>query len=243
MAEGAVPNPNLGLAMSRHEFSIAVRLWLGITLFPAHPSAVRCKCGQLIDGFGDHLLGCRQIHLPSKRHDALRDVIFNALLVDDKGTLKEQRFSSDTSDRPGDVFHPNFLTGRPAYFDITVRNSFQPKFVSSSATAAGAAGLAGEMEKDAKYDVLVSASDALFYPLAVESFGAWTPASLDCLRTIATKTITSNNIPFSQAYSNLMQQLSVNLWKFNARMIESRLLLDSDDCFWDLPVMSVSVLL
>ena len=93
------------------------------------------------------------------------------------------------------------------------------------------------------YDVLVSASDALFYPLAVESFGPWTPASLDCLRTIATKTITSNNIPFSQAYSNLMQQLSVNLWKFNARMIESRLLLDSDDCFWDLPVMSVSVLL
>ena len=168
----AVPNPNLGLAMSRHEFSIAVRLLLGITLFPAHPSAVRCKCGQLIDGFGDHLLGCRQIHLRSKCHDALRDVIFNALLVDDKGTLKEQRFSSDTSDRPGDVFHPNFLTGRPAYFDITVRNSFQPKFVSSSATAAGAAGLAGEMEKDAKYDVLVSASDALFYPLAVESFGA-----------------------------------------------------------------------
>ena len=60
---------------------------------------------------------------------------------------------------------------------------------------------------------------------------------------IATKTITSNNIPFSQAYSNLMQQLSVNLWKFNTRMIESRLLLDSDDCFWDLPIMSVSVLL
>ena len=96
---------------------------------------------------------------------------------------------------------------------------------------------------DHKHDVLVSASDALFYPLAVESFGDWTPASLDSLRTIATKTITSNNIPFSQAYSNLMQQLSVNLWKLNARMIESKLLLDSDDCFWDLPVISVSVLL
>ena len=131
------------------------------------------------------------------------------------------------------------MNGLPAYFDITVRNSFQPKFVSSSATAAGAAGLAGEMEEDAKYDVLVSASDALFYPLAIES----SPASLDSLRTIATKTIMSNNIPFSQPYSNLMQQLKVNLWKFNVRMIESRLLLDSEDCFWDLPVMSVSVLL
>ena len=55
----AIPNPNLGLAMSRHEFTVALRLRLGIPLFPSHPNAVRCPCGQLIDKFGDHLLCCR----------------------------------------------------------------------------------------------------------------------------------------------------------------------------------------
>ena len=40
----------------------------------------------------------------------------------------------------------------------------------------------------------------------------------------------------------LMQQLSVNLWKFNARMIQSRLMLDADVIAWDLPVLSVSSL-
>ena len=66
--------------MTRHEFCVAVRLWLGITLSPLHPSAVSCKCGQLIDSFGDHL-GCHQTNLWSKCHNTLRDVIFNALLM------------------------------------------------------------------------------------------------------------------------------------------------------------------
>ena len=56
----AIPNPNLGLAMSRHEFTVALRLRLGIPLFPSRPNAVRCPSGQLIDKFGDHLLGCRK---------------------------------------------------------------------------------------------------------------------------------------------------------------------------------------
>ena len=43
------------------QFQVAVRLWLGITLFPVHPCAVRRKCCQLIDSFDDHLLGWRHI--------------------------------------------------------------------------------------------------------------------------------------------------------------------------------------
>ena len=97
----------------------------------------------MIDSFGDHLLGCLRTNLRSKHHDALRDIISNALLIDDKGSSKEQRFSSCTCDRPVDIFH-----SRPAYCDIPVRNSFEPKFVSSVATVAVAAGLAVEIDKD-----------------------------------------------------------------------------------------------
>ena len=82
----AITDPNLGLAMSRHEFTIAVHLWLGLPLYSSPPNAVRYICGQVLDKFGDHLLGCRKISLRSRRHDALRDVIFQALLVHDKGT-------------------------------------------------------------------------------------------------------------------------------------------------------------
>ena len=69
--------------MALHEFVVAIKLWLGISIFPAHPKPIRCACGSTIDAFGDHMLGCGHGHLRSKRHDALRDIVYHALLVDD----------------------------------------------------------------------------------------------------------------------------------------------------------------
>ena len=63
--------------------------------------------------------------------------------------------------------------------------------------------------------------------------------SLNTLKTIASKTVSVNSIPFSQSLNNLLQQWSVNLWSYNARMILSRLLLDNNDInfsLWDLLV-------
>ena len=158
----------------------------------------------------------------------MRDTIYNALLIDE--TLLEQRFSSQNNNRPGDVYHSNFLFERPAYFDliITIRNTVQLKFVANSANSAGSAAAAGELLEDLKYEEAVADSGALFFPLSVETYGCWTPASLDTIKTISSKVVTATSIPFTQAYSNLVQQLSVNLWKFNARMIQSRLMLDAD---------------
>ena len=67
----AIPNSNLGLAMSRHEFVPAVRMWLGIRLFPSPPQSLQCTCEQNMDEFGDHLLGCAHGPIRIKRHDAL----------------------------------------------------------------------------------------------------------------------------------------------------------------------------
>ena len=53
----AIPQPSLGLALSSHDFIIALRIWLGVPLFPLSPL---CTCLSVIDQFGNHLLdlGC-----------------------------------------------------------------------------------------------------------------------------------------------------------------------------------------
>ena len=149
---------------------------------------------------------------------------------------KEQRTGGqDSSHRPGDIYHPDFINGNPAFFEITVRNSLQPRYVVSSATSAGTAALAGEAEKDERHEEDVVSSGGLFFPLAVETLGYWTPSSLKTLKTIASKT-TCNTTSLSQAFSNLMQQLSVKLWVYNARLVHGCLQLHScNDSFWDLP--------
>ena len=48
-----------GQSLTRQkEFTISLRFWLGIPLFPSNLGSKRCFCGQILDQFGDHLLGC-----------------------------------------------------------------------------------------------------------------------------------------------------------------------------------------
>ena len=166
----AIPIRNLGLVMPSREFRFALRFRLGISMFPSPSDAKRSACGAIIDGSGDHLLGCNQAeNLRTKRHNALCDVLFNALLVDDSRCRREMRCDSTSVARPGDIFHLDFERGLPTYFDLTVRNSLQPAYLIKAATCAGAAAEAGELEKDQRHDSLVSSAGSIFYPIVVES--------------------------------------------------------------------------
>ena len=93
-----------------------------------------------------------------RRHDALCDVIYHALLQDNTGCRKEQRCAGSRLDRPGDVFHPDFVHGKPAFFDVTVRCPLQESLLGRSAVLAGVAAAKGEEDKDAHHDELVQAA-------------------------------------------------------------------------------------
>ena len=230
----AIPNFNLGLAMTPQEFVIALRIRLGLSLFPFPPAFTRCFCGHAIDPFADHILSCGTGPLRSKRHDALCDVLHHTLLIDNSSCRREQRCLSDDNSRPGDLYHPDFHLGRPAYFDITVRNSLLPQFLINSSLQAGAAAASGELEKDSKYLEAVESAHCLFYPLVIETLGTWSPSSLETLKTIARRTTLSTGSSTSNAVRHLHQQLSVRLWQFNARMVLERLLLyKKDTSFWE----------
>ena len=218
--------------MSRHEFVLALRLWLGVPVFP---TPVRCPCGQMVDRFGDHLLGCGHGPLRIRRHDALREIVYHALLNDHRGVRMEQRCLADRRDRPGDVYHPSFLNGRPAYFDLTVRNTLQPAFLARGAHVAGIAADAGVAAKDVTHADVVTSVGGDFFPLVVESFGVWAPTSLETLRIIASRATTYSGLPAHRGLSNIVQQLSIVLWAFNARMIRGQMAFQEDVPGWDLP--------
>ena len=55
-------------------------------------------------------------------------------------------------------------------------------YITKSATVAGLAAMAGEEEKDLRYDNEVTADGGNCYPLVVESFGYWMPSSLESLK-------------------------------------------------------------
>ena len=119
--------------------------------------------------------------------------------------------------------------GRPAYFDLSVRCTTQPVFISSAASQAGVAAAAGEEAKDNRYLDSVTTDGGDFIPLVCESFGVWSPFALSTLFTIADRTTVKSGLSRKLARRQLLQTLSVTLWKYNAKMVLRYYSLCSED--------------
>ena len=130
-------------------------------------------------------------------------------MMDNAGVRREQTCSAQSNSRPGDIYHPDFLHGKPAYFEVSVRNSFHLAYTVKSAIQPGSAAEAGEIEKDSRHDSDVSSCGG--YPLVIETFGIWSPQSLETLKIIARKCSIMSSISISKATSNLHELLSVRL--------------------------------
>jgi len=150
-----------GLVIPGPEFVFGLHIWLGVSLFPLSPL---CTCLSTIDNFGDHLLGCSQGPMRIRRHDALVNIVYNALAQDHPGVLKEQRASYGDGLHPGDVFHPDYQHGRPAYFNISVCSTTQPSLFPPLLHVL----VGGEVAKDKIHLAAVEKVGSDFIPLVVE---------------------------------------------------------------------------
>ena len=108
-------------------------------------------------------------------------------------------------------------------------NSFTSQHVNNCASRAGAAAHAGVIEKDDRHDSMVTLSGGLFYPIVVETFGTWSPYSLEVIKTIARKMSLVSSLLISKIVCNIHEQLSVRLWQYNAKMVLDKLHLAYSD--------------
>ena len=117
------------------------------------------------------------------------------------------------------MYHPDFQCGCPAFSDLSVHSSTQPSYISSASTCAGVAAAAGELAKDLRHQNAVEETGCELIPLVVETFGLWSPFTLQILETIAERTTARSGASAKLARKHLLQQLFVSLWTNNAGMI------------------------
>ena len=63
----AIPSVSLGLTMSRQELVSTLWYWLGIPEF-ASTDSIRYSCGNVVDCFGNHPLGCGHGPIRIRQH-------------------------------------------------------------------------------------------------------------------------------------------------------------------------------
>ena len=191
-----------------------------------------------VDRFGDHLLGCGHGPMRIRRHDALCDIVFHhaALLQDNSGCRRGSSVVAVLWIALGMFTTLTFcMVSQLISMLLCMRNPLQDSLLSQSAVTAGVCRIAGaRWRRNARHEEAVFGAGGIFIPLAVETLGLWSPASLSVLRDIALRTTTRSGAGIALACCHFIEQLSVCLWRHNSRMFLHHFSLFPVSPLWEL---------
>ena len=199
----AFPCRALGLWMPSREFIVSAKLSLGVIGDQDTKALRRTGLGM----YG--------------RHNAIRDVIFEAGKAAQLRPRKETAVDA-SSQRPADVFFPDWSRGRPLAVDVTVSH-FSQISTQLNADLAGSsserAALAKVAAKERLYGDHCAAQGVDFLAAAVCSYGGWLPDGVEFIRRLAACLAETSGQDRSMVTANLWQRLSIALWRGNASMV------------------------
>ena len=113
-----LPSRALRTDISDAEYRLLLRWWLGLPLLPLMKTLPGCPlCGEAVDPFGDHFVCCTK-NGNTRRHNALRDALFDVLLSGSIPAAKEVTVANGR--RPADILLIAWERGRHVAMDLTV---------------------------------------------------------------------------------------------------------------------------
>ena len=217
----APPIPALGLALESSEFRISLCRQLRMPLFNESFRCPICTTSML-DTYGDHALVCSTSGDVIARHNAVRDFLYTlAKVAGLSPKLEPSRLLTESSHRPGDIYIPNWSTGRPLALDVTIASPLQSSLLPAAAETAGVAAKRAEERKIVAFGNLTSDSSILFAPFAVESSGGLGNSAKKIFKELSTRYADRHFNDRTTSMTQLKQRLSVMVHKYYANMIIS----------------------
>ena len=200
------------------------------------PSAVSCNCGQYgaLDKKGQHLLNCIKDDGRHTTHNTLVGAFAQmcnhagiANKVEPQNVFVYQQ--EPTGKRPDIKISPGQLGPRGYLLDVTVTSPSSGRNGPNAAgqsralcTTPGWALKRAEDKKKTKYTELCRQNDFNFLPLAIESTGMLSKATIDLVQKISDKASEIHKIPSHVLFNYHMNHLSVLLQKMTAQAMLRR---------------------
>ena len=199
----AFPCRALGLWMPSREFIVSAKLRLGV---------INNQDTKALRQTGLGMYG---------RHNAIRDIIFEVGKAAQLCPRKEAAIDA-TSQRPADVFFPDWSRGRPLAVDVTVSHFSQASTQQNAdltCSSSERAALAKVAAKERLYGDHCATQNVDFLAAAVCSYGGWLPDGVEFIRRLAACLAESSGQDRSLVTANLWQRLSIALWRGNASIV------------------------
>ena len=131
-----IPSPALGLHLRPPEFITSVKYMLGMKIFLRDGPCTACS--QPSDAKGNHTVSCGYQGERIRRHNHLRDALFNTAVQACLGPSREDRAILPGSDnRPADLLFPHWSDGKDEAIDVKVVNPLQAAHIRGVATTPG----------------------------------------------------------------------------------------------------------
>ena len=167
------------------------------------------------------------------RHNALRNLLFQKFSVagfrpelDKPGLLLPANPDDALQNerRPADIHVPSWGDGLPVAFDFAVTAPQRQESIRQASTEALAAAHLYEARKCAHLGTqrLCSELGITFYPLVVETTGAWSENATVALKSLSRALSLRSGRRWSEEYSAILQGASVCIRRQNARAVMRR---------------------
>jgi hypothetical protein len=205
------------------EWSTSMKRWLGIPIFNQDHLCATCQ-NQVMDIYGHHACVCPVKGDRIKRHNIIRDLVNDFCFSAAWGPIKEKMFLfPGSSERPADVFIPNFSGGKNLFLDVAITCPLQHKYVVDAAQTPGFScnNYADEV-KSKNFQSRVQEEDALYLPAVLESFGGFSRDLPDFFNKLIKSISLRCNDTKSSISKHFYETISCALMKSIARSITSR---------------------
>ena len=209
----ALPSTNFGNLLDNDSLRIAVALRLGATICLPH----RCgHCGDPVGSSGIHGLSCLYSQGRRSRHDAINELVRRALVsASIPAVLEPPGLDRENGKRPDGMTIGAWSHGKPLTWDVTCVDTLAISRLTSSSTEAGKAAEDAEEAKRVKYADLEDRF--VFYPIGLETFGAWGPGAKELINTIGRRI--RERTGDSRSTEFLRQRIAVEIQRGNAASV------------------------
>ena len=208
---------------SNLEWVIAMKRWLGIPIFNEEHMCVACH-KQIMDIYGHHAAVCSVSGDRVKRHNALRDCFHEFCSNAAWGPVKEKPFLLPfSSERPADIFVPNFSGGKGLVVDFACTCPIQQKYVRPASQTVSFT--CNKYAQEAKYDIYenrVKSEGHLYLPIVFESFGGMSDDAVDFVKKMLQSVSTRINENKGLVSKLFYEQVSCILMRSIAKSLISR---------------------
>ena len=218
-----VPSPALKLHIHKTEFVMALKYRMGLPVFPDESDCA--FCGKLSDIYGDHAVSaCHTSGGIIRRHDLLRDAIFDTAYAALLRPQKEERNLLDDSSRPGDLTIRGWARSRgkeKTAFDITVVSPLRQDVRAHAFNDPDLVLRKSREAKFRKYEGKLPPEVGLI-PLVVSTFGAWEDDARANLNEIVSHQGRNSAVNSNSLKKQFFQRLSVCLQRENGSLLFAR---------------------